>query len=44
MLVQVLRGPAHHKGARLTTHISLAGHYLVYMPTLSHTGGFPAHQ
>ncbi len=40
VLVQVLRGPAANKGARLTTHISLAGHYLVYMPTLSQWG-FP---
>jgi len=38
VLVQVLRGPAANKGARLTTHISLAGHYLVYMPTLSQLG------
>jgi ribonuclease G len=38
VLVQVLRGPAANKGARLTTHISLAGHYLVYMPTLKQLG------
>ncbi|MBU4448738.1 MAG: ribonuclease E/G, partial [Proteobacteria bacterium] len=38
VLVQVLRGPTPNKGARLTTHISLAGHYLVYMPTLSQLG------
>jgi ribonuclease G len=38
ILVQVLRGPSAHKGARLTTQISLAGHYLVYMPTLAHLG------
>lgn len=38
VLVQVLRGPAANKGARLTTHISLAGHYLVYMPTLTQLG------
>ncbi len=38
LLVQVLRGPAANKGARLTTHISLAGHYLVYMPTLVQLG------
>ena len=30
--------PRANKGARLTTHISLAGHYLVYMPTLSQLG------
>jgi ribonuclease G len=38
LLVQVLRGPAANKGARLTTHVSLAGHYLVYMPTLVQLG------
>jgi len=38
ILVQVLRGPSAHKGARLTTHISLAGHFLVYLPTLAHLG------
>ena len=38
VLVQVLRGPTPNKGARLTTHISLAGHYLVYMPTLTQLG------
>ena len=38
VLVQVLRGPATNKGARLTTHISLAGHSLVYMPTLTQLG------
>jgi ribonuclease G len=38
VLVQVLRGPAANKGARLTTHISLAGHYLVYLPTLAQMG------
>jgi ribonuclease G len=38
LLVQVLRGPAANKGARLTTYISLAGHYLVYMPTLVQLG------
>jgi ribonuclease G len=38
VLVQVMRGPAANKGARLTTHVSLAGHYLVYMPTLTQLG------
>ncbi len=38
IMVQVLRGPLGKKGARLTTQISLAGHYLVYLPTLSHLG------
>ena len=34
ILVQVLRGPMGTKGSRLTTNLSLAGHYLVYTPTL----------
>jgi len=38
IVVQVLRGPLGKKGARLTTQISLAGHYLVYLPTLAHLG------
>ncbi len=38
VLVQLLRGPLGSKGARLTTHISLPGHYLVYTPTLPHLG------
>jgi ribonuclease G len=38
ILVQVLRGPMGNKGARLTTHITLAGHFLVYMPTFPHLG------
>ncbi len=38
LMVQVLRGPTPNKGARLTTHVSLAGHYLVYMPTLPQSG------
>src|SRR5690606_22942629 len=32
VLVQVSKDPAGHKGARLTTQISLAGRYLVYVP------------
>ncbi|MBM4295401.1 MAG: Rne/Rng family ribonuclease [Deltaproteobacteria bacterium] len=38
ILVQVLRGPMGGKGARLTTHITLAGHCLVYMPTFPQLG------
>lgn len=38
ILVQVFRGPLGDKGARLTTRISLPGHYLVYMPTAPHLG------
>lgn len=38
ILVQVLRGPQGNKGARLTTNLTLAGHYLVYSPTLPQLG------
>jgi ribonuclease G len=36
ILVQVWRPPLRTKGARLTTHITLAGRYLVYLPTHPH--------
>lgn len=36
LLVQVSRPPLGNKGPRLTTHISLPGRYLVYLPTVSH--------
>ena len=38
VLAQVWRGPVGSKGARLTTNLTLAGHYLVYMPTFPHLG------
>jgi ribonuclease G len=38
IVVQVLRGPLGQKGARLTNQVALAGHYLVYLPTLAHLG------
>jgi len=38
VLVQVLKDPLGTKGARLTTHLSLASRYLVYMPDLLHVG------
>lgn len=38
VLVQVSRPPLGSKGARLTTHITLPGHYLVYAPTLASIG------
>ena len=38
VLVQVSRPPSGNKGARLTTHITLPGYYLVYTPTFSHIG------
>ena len=38
MLVQVTKDPIGHKGARLTSQISLPGRYLVYVPEGSMTG------
>ena len=38
VLVQVTKDPIGHKGARLTSQISLAGRYLVYVPSGSMTG------
>ena len=32
VVVQVSKDPVGHKGARLTTQVSLAGRYLVYVP------------
>ena len=32
VLVQVTKDPVGHKGARLTSQISLPGRYLVYVP------------
>jgi ribonuclease E len=38
VLVQVTKDPVGHKGARLTSQISLPGRYLVYVPEGSMTG------
>lgn len=38
VLVQVTKDPVGHKGARLTSQISLPGRYLVYVPGGSMTG------
>ncbi|MEV7970269.1 Rne/Rng family ribonuclease [Sphaerisporangium sp. NPDC088356] len=38
VLVQVTKDPMGHKGARLTSQISLPGRYLVYVPDGSMTG------
>lgn len=38
ILVQVSKDPIGSKGARITTHISLASRRIVYLPTLSHFG------
>src|SRR5699024_11755510 len=38
VLVQVTKDPVGHKGARLTSQISLPGRFLVYIPGNSMTG------
>lgn len=38
ILVQVAKDPIGTKGARLTTHISLPGRFIVYLPTVRHVG------
>jgi ribonuclease G len=38
ILVQVAKEPLGHKGARITTHITLPGRLLVLMPTMDHIG------
>ncbi len=38
MLVQVAKSPMGTKGARITSHISLPGRFLVLMPTSNHIG------
>jgi ribonuclease G len=38
VLVQVAREPLGTKGARITSHITLPGRFLVYMPTEQHIG------
>ena len=38
VLVQISKDPVGHKGARLTTQISLAGRFLVYVPGGTSTG------
>ncbi|SNW19028.1 ribonuclease [Mycolicibacterium thermoresistibile] len=38
VVVQVSKDPVGHKGARLTTQLSLAGRYLVYVPGATSTG------
>ena len=38
VVVQVAKEPLGTKGARITTHVSLPGRYLVFMPTVEHVG------
>jgi ribonuclease G len=38
LIVQVSKDPIGTKGARVTSHVSLPGRYVVYMPTIDHVG------
>jgi ribonuclease G len=38
LLVQIAKEPIAKKGARITSHIALPGRFLVFMPTVGHTG------
>ncbi|MGA8860594.1 MAG: Rne/Rng family ribonuclease, partial [Candidatus Sulfotelmatobacter sp.] len=38
ILVQIAKEPIGKKGERITSHIALPGRFLVYMPTVNHTG------
>ncbi|MEO8071215.1 MAG: ribonuclease E/G, partial [Acidobacteriota bacterium] len=38
VVVQVVKEPLGTKGARITSHLSLPGRFLVYMPTVDHIG------
>ena len=38
IIVQVAKEPLGTKGARLTSHVTMAGRFLVFMPTVDHVG------
>jgi ribonuclease G len=38
IIVQVVKDPLPNKGARITTHVTLPGRYLVLLPTVRHLG------
>jgi len=38
VLVQVVKEPLGTKGARITSHVSIPGRFLVFMPTVDHIG------
>ncbi len=38
ILVQVIKEPLGQKGARISTNLTLPGHYLVYLPYFQHIG------
>jgi ribonuclease G len=38
IIVQIAKEPLGTKGARLTSHVTMAGRFLVFMPTVDHIG------
>src|SRR3954466_15687247 len=38
IIVQVVKEPLGTKGARLTSHVTMPGRFLVFMPTVDHVG------
>ena len=38
IIVQVAKEPLGTKGARLTSHVTMPGRFLVFMPTVDHVG------
>ena len=38
ILVEVVKEPLGTKGARLTSHVTMPGRFLVFMPTVDHVG------
>src|SRR5262249_12655435 len=38
IVIQIAKEPLSKKGARITSHVALPGRFLVYMPTVHHTG------
>ncbi len=38
LMVQIAKAPIGTKGARITSHVSIAGRHLVFMPTVDHVG------
>src|SRR5262249_52346486 len=38
IVIQIAKEPLGKKGARITSHVALPGRFLVYMPTMHHTG------
>ena len=44
VIVQISKEPIGTKGARVTSHISLPGRYVVYLPTVDHDRHLQAHR